>query len=427
LNHHKLGLAALLCAAAGAIAPATASAAVGASRVSAGYVSGTLVGVESDNFTIQTRGRQTGVINALVDAANGLTSRDYPYVWGGGHSEAGVASIGERGGPGADGHTLGYDCSGAVAAVLAQAGLWRPGGSVPNDAGVIGQLLAEGLIAPGPGRPPDEVTLYDHPGVHIFMNIDGHFFGTSDGGAGANTKGGAGWLDDKASDASSRAFRQYHFTASVLHDRTTYGHEYTFQTVAVPFLVAGFSIGERVDVGYLARGGGMSARMLEWIGQQTLTGTVSSLGMDGSALILQTPSGRTVSFGVSNVVSLTGTLGVGATVQVVWTGSSQVPLARRIAVTALPAAASVVGSIKSIAPDLSQFAIETASGTLLTLSTGGDTWLLNDLAVGDPVTVDYVRAASGAQTATAVTQVEPPTPPPSPSPPSSPPPAPGQR
>ena len=38
------------------------------------------------------------------------------------------------------------------------------------------------MIAPGVGKGPLEVTLWDHPTVHIFMNIDGRFFGTSDGG-----------------------------------------------------------------------------------------------------------------------------------------------------------------------------------------------------------------------------------------------------
>ena len=196
---------------------------------------GTITALGPSWLTIQTSGRRTGVVNAMVAAANAVTRANYPYVWGGGHPEAGVASASGRK------RAVGFDCSGSVAAVLAGAGVWPAGGPVPNDAGVISQLLQAGLIARGPGRGPVEVTLYDHPGVHIFMNIDGRFFGTSDGGGGGSAKGGAGWLADGASDAYNRAFRQYHVIPSVLRDRTTYGHSLTFQTAATPTLVAGAS------------------------------------------------------------------------------------------------------------------------------------------------------------------------------------------
>ena len=63
--------------------------------------------------------------------------------------------------------------SGAVAAVLTRVGLWPAGSGVPNDAGMISALLRNRLIAAGPATAPDGVTLYDHPGVHIFMNING--------------------------------------------------------------------------------------------------------------------------------------------------------------------------------------------------------------------------------------------------------------
>ena len=59
------------------------------------------------------------------------------------------------------------------------------------------------------------------PAGHIFMNIDGRFFGTSDGAGGGSAKGGAGWLDDGAPDSLRPAFRQYHFRPWVLHDSTT--------------------------------------------------------------------------------------------------------------------------------------------------------------------------------------------------------------
>jgi cell wall-associated NlpC family hydrolase len=84
---------------------------------------GTVTAIQSSDFTLQTAGRRTGVINALNEAANAVTEDDYPYVWGGGHAEAGVASKGIKG-PGYNGRRVGYDCSGSVAAVLAGAGLW---------------------------------------------------------------------------------------------------------------------------------------------------------------------------------------------------------------------------------------------------------------------------------------------------------------
>src|SRR5581483_1717771 len=82
-----------------------------------------------------------------------ITQRDYPYVYGGGHAEAGVASIGMKG-PGYNGRRVGLDCSGSVAAVLAAAGLWPAGGGVPSDAGIIATLRSERMIVRGVGRGP---------------------------------------------------------------------------------------------------------------------------------------------------------------------------------------------------------------------------------------------------------------------------------
>ena len=83
------------------------------------------------------------------------------------------------------------------------------------------------------GTGPVAVTLYDHRGVHIFMNIDGRFFGTSDGAGGGNRRGGAGWLDDGAPDASSRVYKPYHFLPTVLRGSTSTGHILTFQSDAL--------------------------------------------------------------------------------------------------------------------------------------------------------------------------------------------------
>jgi hypothetical protein len=103
----------------------------------------------------------TGAMGAMVAQANAIDARHFPYVWGGGHN-AGF------GGP--------FDCSGAVSAVLHAGGFL---GSPETS----GQFMSYGM--PGAGA----VTLYANPS-HVYMALDGHFFGTS----GANPGGGAGWF-----------------------------------------------------------------------------------------------------------------------------------------------------------------------------------------------------------------------------------------
>jgi hypothetical protein len=220
----------------------------------AGSVTGTVSSITGSTFTIQTSGSHTGVINELIAAANRVTGEDTPYVYGGGHAHAGAASIGIPG-PGYNGHRVGFDCSGSVAAVLAGADLWAPGSGVPSEAGMITQLLGEGLIARGAGTGPLEVTLYDDPGVHIFMNIDGRFFGTSDGDGGGDRRGGAGWLNDGAPLAYSRAYKRYHFLPSALRGSAGAGHPVTFSTGGL----AAAAVGEKVRVSYTEAATGIMA------------------------------------------------------------------------------------------------------------------------------------------------------------------------
>ena len=184
-------------------------------------------------------------------AADDITQADYTYVWGGGHQLAGLADIGDVGqGSGANGTNIGYDCSGAVGAVLEAGGLWSAGTGVPNDAGVIADLLASGVIAAGAGSGQPEVTLYDYPGVHIFMNINGSFFGTSDGQDGNATQpeDGAGWLNDNHPDTSNKVFKQYHVLPSLLTPTVTYAPTLAFS--AGKSLLKGASVGQGVQVGY---------------------------------------------------------------------------------------------------------------------------------------------------------------------------------
>jgi hypothetical protein len=214
-----------------------------------GQVSGTVLGVSGPSFAIETGGARMSVVAALTDAANHVTAGDFPYVYGGGHALAGIASIGIKG-PGYNGRRIGFDCSGSVAAVLAGAAVWQPATGVPNDAGIITELAQQHLIARGVGHGATEVTLYDDPGVHIFMNIDGHFFGTSDGGGGGDRAGGAGWLDDGAADARSRSYKPYHLLLPVLERRTTFARILTFQTAGRPSLAHNLELGGSVHVTY---------------------------------------------------------------------------------------------------------------------------------------------------------------------------------
>jgi hypothetical protein len=324
---------ALACA---GLIPAAAHAATGQ-----GALTGRITYVGSSTLTVQTAGKSVGVITALTRAASALAAGQWPYVWGGGHAEAGVASLGGRG-PGSNGHRRGFDCSGSVAAVLSGAGLWPAGAGVPSDLGVIRQLVAHGLIARGPGRAPNAVDLYDHPGVHIFMSINGRFFGTSDGGGG-NRRGGPTWLDDTAWDSYSRAFRRYHFVPSVLRNRTIYGHSYTFQTFAHPELVYGAELGDKVTVNYAQwNTGSMGIRALVYSGARTAAGTVTAV--TGSTLAVQTASGLTLTFSTSPVSQLVSSVQVGNGVEVTYAKNSAgllVPHALQI--TSAPPAVNPAG------------------------------------------------------------------------------------
>jgi hypothetical protein len=326
-------LLASLCAVACAVlTPAAAHAAT-----VEGALTGRITYIGASTLTIQTHGTSVGVITALTRTANGVAAGGWPYVWGGGHSEAGVASIGGRG-PGYNGRRRGFDCSGSVAAVLSGAGLWPAGAGVPSDLGVVRELLAEGLIARGPGRAPNAVNLYDDPGVHIFMSIDGRFFGTSDG-AGGNRRGGPTWLDDNAWDSYSHAFRRYHFLPSVLRNHTIYGHSYTFQTFAHPELVYGTELDDTVTVNYVQwPTGSMGIKALAYAGASTITGTVSAL--TGSTLAVQTASGQLLTFSTSAVSQLVSGVQIGDGVAITYARDSAgllVPHAVQITSTPPPA------------------------------------------------------------------------------------------
>ncbi len=249
-------LTAALVALAAPAAPAAAFARPAAPLPSAGVVRGTVVSLDWAELTVQRTGPRMSVIGALTHAANQLSAREYPYVWGGGHAFAATASTGSRGGPGYNGRRIGFDCSGSVAAVLAGAGLWVPGTGVPGDAGVIAQLRQAHLIARGAGSGPNTVTLWDERGVHIFIEIGERFFGTSDGGppSPANPRGGPGWLNDGAPDTLDRHYRPWHLLPAALRGRVNTGQTVTVSIGgALADAVTQVAVGDRVRVRYQTR------------------------------------------------------------------------------------------------------------------------------------------------------------------------------
>jgi hypothetical protein len=281
-------------------------------------VRGTLQLLGSSDFVVQTAGRARGVPEALTSTANRLAAKDYPYVWGGGHAQAGVPSIGIKG-PGHNGRRRGFDCSGSVAAVLAGANLWPAGDGVPGDAGVISELRSWHMLARGAGHGPTQVTLYDDPGVHIFMSINGRFFGTSAGGGEGDPRGGPGWLDGSTPDAFSPTYKRYHLLSSVVHGQIS-GQSIGFRTGPLEKLVAQFQVGEPMSVSYQAtRYGTLVATGVAYPGASSLTGTVTGVAQGGSSMTIQPASGTAITLSSGTLSDLVaGSVVTGDTVTVTY-------------------------------------------------------------------------------------------------------------
>jgi hypothetical protein len=291
---------------------------------------GSVVSLEWSSFTIRVGGRHMPIVRALTAAADVVTQGDYPYVYGGGHAQAGTASIGIKG-PGYNGRRIGFDCSGSVGAVLAGAGVLPAGMAVPNDAGIIAELRQQKLIARGVGHGPNAVTFWDKPGVHIFMSINGRDFGTSDGGAGnpAQRHGGAGWLQDGAPDAANPAFRPYHLVAPELNATTVYGPTLTFQVGGADDLLAGVVLGDNLHVSYTQNSrGALTASEIAFAGARTVTATITAVADDGSSVTVQTAGGQTMTLTPADP-HLFDWVGVGDNVAVTYTpGAGGVPMGR---------------------------------------------------------------------------------------------------
>ena len=141
-------------------------------------------------------GAPTGKFAALMDEADIISAKNFPYVWGGGHTQPA---------PDPD-HTTGYDCSGAVSRLVQAAGYPYP----TADTTVLEQLWK---LPRGPGK----VTVFlkaTGPEAHVFVRIDEggrqRYWGTS---GFARPNGGAGWFTEAPGASYLAGFVAYHLPA----------------------------------------------------------------------------------------------------------------------------------------------------------------------------------------------------------------------
>lgn len=114
--------------------------------------------------------------HSALSAMTQINKKGYEYQWGGGHAKAGEPV----GGPG-----VGFDCSGAISAMLHSVGAL----DTPLTSGLMGQALD-----PGPGA----ITVF-YNSVHTFAYIPAkhEYWGTSE----SNPGGGAGYFPKSVGDS----------------------------------------------------------------------------------------------------------------------------------------------------------------------------------------------------------------------------------
>ena len=293
---------------------------------------------------------QPAIIAALTNTATAITGADYPYVWGGGHAEAGIASIGIRG-PGYNGRRTGSTarrrCRRARRRRAVAGGKRRAQRRRRDRA-----LRQEHLLAQGAGKAPIEVTLYDDPGVHIFMNINGRFWGTSDGGNGGDAKGGPGWLSDRAPDAYNHVFKQYHLVSTALKATDELGPVLHVRSQFEP-RVDRRARGRHRGAGDLQRPRRRDARTDRQLGRCPERDRLGPPGLARrtATFTVVTAAGTTVTLSAAADPALLSEVQPGDTVTVAYGVSSGMMLVQRITVTATPTLTQSVGAITAIASD----------------------------------------------------------------------------
>ncbi|MHB1836683.1 MAG: C40 family peptidase [Solirubrobacteraceae bacterium] len=362
--------------------------------------------------TIEQPGRTAGPVDEMVAYATRLGARNYPYVFGGGHARVQKPSNGGRGA------SVGYDCSGAMAAVLAAGGLWPKGSGVPGDAGIIQELRARKRIAPGGGRGPDAVTLYDDPGRHIFMNIAGRFFDT-----GYGKRGGADWA---GGPESTRGWKIYHVLPSYLKQSRSarrYATLYTATSKVDSLWIAGLSVGADVVVSYRQDSDGTLALAgVSYPGALSVVGTVTSISNAADRIVLNTTTGEQLTLmipllpGVNShatnplenpayAATLTSDVYVGDTVQATYT-TTNTPgqlVAHTITVTTPAPRASVTGIVTALNDSYpASITVTTAAHQTLTFVFPVSQLpqfnpIASGLRTGVSLTVSYVAAPDGLQ------------------------------
>ena len=249
------------------------------------------------------------------------------------------------------------------------------------------------------------MTLYDEPGIHIFMNIDGHFFGTSDGAGGGDRKGGPGWLNDGAPDASSRSFKAYHFITSALRVSATPGQSYTFEVGSDTALLGGLAVGDDLNVTYSSNAGVLTATGVAWVGAVNASGTVVQIAPGGAALTLVTPTGAAIVISTAGDPSLIADVDVGDSIEVTFTDSAGALTAHQLVVTGAPVPAQASGTIKAMAANRTSFTVVTAAGREVRFITESAAGAVARLRVGDAVRVRALEIADGAFAVKSVTEL----------------------
>jgi hypothetical protein len=388
--------AALICTLSLAAMPAAAQA-----SASTGTVAGSVIATGDGSITIQTSGKSSGTIDSMTAYATRLGKRDYPYVYGGGHTHAQQPSNGGKG------HAIGYDCSGAVAAVLASGGLWPKGSSVPSDVGMIQELRARGAVLSGAGTGPDEVTLYDVPG-HIYMSLAGRFYGTS-----GDTKGGPGWLPG---NQAGKGETIVHFKSSLIKNTGSYPGQVTFlagNSGADQLMVDGLDSGVPVQISYKqGQYGNLTLTGVTYPDATTATGVLGEMSEKGTSLQVITSGGQTLTLVsppwpyTGSFLSKDGTypltqtdnLYIGQTVAVTYntTHSGELVL-NAIEVTSTPPKDTVTGIISSESSTEPTFSIVNTTNQTMTFTYEHFTNTLQSqldpfsgIPAGCPVTVTYL-------------------------------------